>query len=201
MNYRRNEDRWPERGGMNYNLIHSVEDISDESGDHTEPVTLAEMKDYLRLAGFDESGDFSFDNLLIQTMITGSRQSLEVFTGCSLIPKRIRSVVTNLCGGVTLAAGPVTGPVTAVDSEGVEIVSDDIKLIGEKFPDLKEPLQEHMVLEYDAGYPVVPKPIKMAIMAEVAFRYENRGEEAIDNGVCKAASVLAGPYKKGSVFG
>lgn len=201
MDYTRNEDRWPVRDGMNYNLIHSVTDISDESGVIIEPVTLAEMKDYLRLSGFDESGDFSFDDLLIETMITGARERLEIYTGCSLIPKTIEVVVTNLAGNISLPAGPVTGVITAVDSEGTEIVAGDIKLIGTKFPDLKSPCNSEMVLTYNAGYETIPKGLKNAIMAEVAYRYENRGDESPDSGICKSAMILAEPYNRGNSFG
>lgn len=203
INYRRNEDRWPDRQGVSYNLIHSVEDTSDESGLVTEPVSRSEMKDYLRLQGFDESGDFSFDDTLIDLMITGARQRVEVYTGCSLIPKRIKAVVTNLCGGVTLPWGPITGDITAVDSEGEEIVADDIKIIGIQFPDLDEPMQEKMVLTYNAGFPVLPnslKGLKLAIMAEVAYRYEHRGDESPDSGICKAAQAITNPFKKASPF-
>lgn len=272
---------------MNYNLIHSVEDISDESGEVTEPVTLAEAKNYLRLNGlgvegtsvvmkeplyltipssnFVQSGllqgdtvviqsvereglgysevegtpgnrqfshdpvlgritfeldgvgleikitygilnvseaptDFDFDDELLSMMIAGSRERLEIYTGCSLIPKRIQAVITNLCGMTSLPAGPVTGDVTATDSEGEEILTDDIKLIGTKFPDLKEPLQSEMNLTYNAGYSTLPKGLKNAILAEIAYRYEHRGDESPDAGVCKAAMVLANPYKRASAY-
>lgn len=272
---------------MNYNEIHSVEDISDESGEVTEPVTLTEAKNYLRLNGlgvaganisvkeplyltiatsnfvqsgllqgddvriisvereglgynevdgtpgnrqfdhdpdlgritFEQDGagleikvvfglsneseaptNFDFDDDLIQMLITGARERLEIFTGCSLIPKRIQAVITNLCGMTSLPAGPVTGDVTATDSEGTEIVAGDIKLVGSKFPDLKLPMQCEMTLTYNAGYSTLPKGLKNAILAEVAYRYENRGDESPDAGICKAAIVLANPYKRASAF-
>lgn len=189
---------------MNYNLIHSVEDISDESGLVTEPVSRTEMKDYLRLQGFDESGDYTFDDTLIDLMITGARQRIEIYTGCSLIPKRVRTVVTNLCGNLPLPWGPITGEITVNDSEGEEISTDDVKIIGIQFPDLDEPRQEKMVLYYNAGFPVLPnkmKALKLAIMAEVAYRFEHRGDESPDGGVCKAAQVIANPFKRDSPFG
>lgn len=198
INYRRNEDRWPERSGISYNLIHSIE-VLDESGEVTEPVTLSEMKDYLRVQGFDESGDYSFDDILIQSMITAARERTEVYTGCSLIPKTLTVYLTNLCGCISLP-GPVTGAITATDSEGEEIVADDIKTFGDKFPELISPQQEKMKLVYDAGYTTVPKGLKLAIMNEVGYRYENRGDEEMD-GLCKAAQVLANPYKRASPFG
>jgi uncharacterized phiE125 gp8 family phage protein len=188
---------------MNYNLIHSIEDISDESGLVTEPVSRSEMKDYLRLQGFDESGDFSFDDTLIDLMITSARQRIEIYTGCSLIPKRVRTVVTNLCGNLPLPWGPVTSDITANDSEGEEIDADDIKIIGIQFPDLDEPRQEKMVLAYNAGFPVLPnkmKALKLAIMAHVAFLFEHRGDEVGDK-IAEQAITLCRPFIKHSPWG
>lgn len=54
VNNRTNEDRL-QPTQINYNQIHNVEDISG-SGGITEPVTLQEMKDYLRLEGFADDG-------------------------------------------------------------------------------------------------------------------------------------------------
>lgn len=137
----------------------------------------------------------------MEALITAARERTEIYTDCSLIPKRISAVVTNWCGNITLPAAPVTGDVTGVDMDGNAIIQTDIKLIGTKFPDLKSPCMAEMVLTYDAGYSVVPKGIKAAIMAEVAYRYEHRGDESPDDGICKAAVVLANPYKIGSAFG
>lgn len=178
---------------MDYNLIHSIENISDESGSVTEPVTLSEMKDYMRLTGIDESGSFDFDDTLIDELISSARQRLEAYTGCILVPKTIDVYLTNLSGNISLP-GPVTGDITALDCDGVDI-SDDVKLTGSKFPDLREPLLENMKLSYNAGYEVLPKGLKNAIMAEVLYRYENRGDEG---SVCKSAMILANPYVKQS---
>jgi len=59
----------------------NVVDITDSSGAITEPVTLQEAKDYMRLTGFVDVGespttdlsDFSFDNDLIEDLITAAR--------------------------------------------------------------------------------------------------------------------------------
>lgn len=58
MDYRRNEDRLctGSSTGAKYNHIYLVDDISNESGEVVEPVTLQEMKDYLRLEGFSSDG-------------------------------------------------------------------------------------------------------------------------------------------------
>ena len=71
----------------NQNLIYDIKDITTESGLPEEPVTLQEMKDYLRLEGFvdeEEStteslSDFTFDDTLINTMISAARQKIEKY--------------------------------------------------------------------------------------------------------------------------
>src|SRR5689334_20971307 len=51
INYRKNEDRLVGNDIINFNLAYQPEDISG-SGVVTEPVTVSEMKNYLRLQGF-----------------------------------------------------------------------------------------------------------------------------------------------------
>ena len=191
---------------MDFNLAYDGENISEDSGPVTEPVTLQEMKDYLRLEGFQDDDDspadeFDFDDTLIETMIQGAREWVEGKTGCSLVWKRMQVPITNLSGGISLPYGPVIGTVTAVNSCGVEITSDNIRLVGTKFPVLKLPRQADMVLTYDVGYNILTCPggLKDAIKAHVAACYENRGDEGKAD--LSLASKLCGPYVKSGMFG
>lgn len=68
MNYRRNEDKWS-YNGPNYNLIHEVVDVSEESGGVTEPVALTEMKNYLRLEGFGPGSGISAEDPINLTLL------------------------------------------------------------------------------------------------------------------------------------
>lgn len=49
---------------------------------------------------------------------------------------------------------------------------------------------------YTAGYTTVPEPLKLAILNEIAFRYEHRGEGDEFNGICLAAQRIAEPFKR-----
>lgn len=51
---------------------------------------------------------------------------------------------------------------------------------------------------YNAGYDVVPGNLKLAILQELVFRYENRGNQ--QTGVCEAAQVIANPFRRGLWF-
>lgn len=48
---------------------------------------------------------------------------------------------------------------------------------------------------YTAGYATVPDGLKLAILNELSFRYENRGNVAM-TGICEAAQILANPYQR-----
>lgn len=187
---------------MNYNAVLSVENITDASDVGNEPVTLSEVKEYLRLEGYidtDEStadtlSDFDFDDDLINDMITASRQMMERHTNLSLIPKRLEVVVTNLCGMIELPYGPVDDIVSLYDEEGDEIEADDYTIIGNTWKFLKEPCYENMTITYDAGYVTLPASMKLDLLRLIAYMYENRGDDpAIDRFSFQIAIKYARP--------
>jgi len=295
INYRRNEDRALVDNSIAYNLAYQPEDISG-SGVVDEPVTVSEMKNYLRLQGFSpcvsnsvtaqvplsltllegatsvldpllqqdnvvitgvqregtgysqvsgspttrgfvfnptagtvtflqqgnvggetidiqygiqqvepvSGDDFDFDDDLIADMIISARERVEIDTDCSLVSKTLEARITNLCGGVSLRGGPITGVISGVDCENTAINVDDLKTIGSsKFPDLVSPLQKDMILTYEAGYTNsnIPRGLKLAIMEQVCYDYEHRGEELNEEGICQKAAKHASKYRRGSMFG
>jgi hypothetical protein len=186
---------------MNYNAIISIEDITDESGVFEEPVSLDEMKDYLRLEGYtdtdestaDDLSEFDFDDLLITELITTGREKFESLTNTHLLPKTLEVVFTNGCGMIELP-GPFTTIMTLVDENGTAIESTNYTLIGNKWKYLKEPCYQHMTATIEAGYPELPKSLKIDIMRLVAYMYENRGD---DQSIEKFSTQLAGKYMRG----
>jgi Phage gp6-like head-tail connector protein len=54
---------------------------------------------------------------------------------------------------------------------------------------------------YTAG-PYTPDDLKLAVLNEIAYRYENRGNvsDKLITGICEAAQVLAFPYKRNLWF-
>jgi hypothetical protein len=56
---------------MNYNAVIKVEDISDDSGVITEPVTLDEMKNYLRSEGFQDASGINTEPTIAITLAAG----------------------------------------------------------------------------------------------------------------------------------
>lgn len=168
---------------QNNNHIKDTIDISNESGPVTEPVTLDEMKTYLKLVGFIDDNDstsipeFEDDDDLLEEMITTSRQTLEEELNVSIVNHTWRAVgATNQAGNVQLKYGPVNSITSIKDSEGTaydESDPDVVKLIGDY---LKYPNDCDMTVEYEAGFSDVPKPIITEIKRMVAYMYENRGD-------------------------
>src|SRR6187399_2539439 len=97
---------------MNYYL--DPENLTDESDLGNEPVTLQEVKDYLRLEGYvdddestsDDLSDFDFDDTLIEQMITAAREQMEKISASSIVNKTWQAVINNY-RKLELPKGPV----------------------------------------------------------------------------------------------
>src|SRR5687767_11822720 len=115
---------------QNYNLIHDIQDTSFDSPGLVEPVTVTELKNYLRLQSWEDNeastADISFttDDDLLEEYITSGREKIEKLTGLSLIPKNFRLVATILCPPFELPNGPI-GDVTAIYYYGDDDYSDN----------------------------------------------------------------------------
>lgn len=204
MNYRRNEDKLVSDSpiGAAYNHIYSVDDISIESGEPTEPVTLQEMKDYLRIDGSqdDSPGDeFDFDDELIEDLIAEGRIWVENFTGLHLIQKSLKVVLLNQAGMIELP-GPVTSTVVIKNMDGEVTDADTYVFIGSSFLKLVTPFCDKIILEYEAGYTrtTTPRGLKGAIKSYVADHFEYRGDD--DKTANERAARKARPYRRLSTF-
>jgi hypothetical protein len=187
---RKNEDRrFDDQPGRRWNHIHGEpDDISDESGEITEPVTVEEVKHWARTEGFDNSGEFDFDDEGISEDITLSRKQIEKVSNQSLVFHTWRVSVTNENGGVRLPMPPVLFPILLTDEDGNEI--ENPKTYGGKFAQL-DTIGTRMICTYDAGWTTCPDWAKRAIIMQVIYLYEHRGEEFEDKGICEPAMRLA----------
>jgi hypothetical protein len=162
-----------------------VNDVTDASDVGNEPITIQEVKDYLRLEGFIDTGestseslsDFDFDDDLISDAITAVREMFEEKCWFHLIPKTLEVVFSNGKGMIELP-GPVNGSLTTLkNDEGDVIDTDLITVVGNKWKFLKEPCYNDMVATYEAGYATVPKAIKLDLLRAAAYFYMNRGDK------------------------
>lgn len=183
---------------MHYNLLIDWEDQTSESG-IVEPLTVQEVKNYLRLEGFIDNSeslatDFDDDDTLIADLITSARLGLEEYTGLSFIPKTWEIEFDNYSGNFEIPFGPVNSINSLKDSEGDTISATDYSLSINKRV-LKTPMWGELVLNYEAGYTTLPARLKDAMLKEIAYRYINRGDVNVD-GMSREAMVLASTYKQ-----
>jgi uncharacterized phiE125 gp8 family phage protein len=174
---------------QNYNHVYTVKDITQSSGDPTEPVSVAEVKSYMRLEGFQDVGEsdstvFDDDDTLIGDLIVSARKKLEKLYGISLVAKTLRAVITNLAGDIEIPQGPVISITSLKNSSGSDLtytitgyteteLEEDIN----DFIKLECPNNEKMVMVYEAGFTDVPHPLKIEILRMVNWMFTHRGEQ------------------------
>ena len=177
------------------NRLISFKETTAASG-VTEPLTLQEVKDYLRLEGYLDPSDstateYDDDDDLIESLITAARERVEMFTGLSLVPKTMEIEFDNELGNFKLPFSPVNSITSVTDADGNDLtyeldVTESIILTA---------LGLNIRAEYEVGYTSVPAALKASMRQEIAYRYEHRGDEDI-KGLCDAALVLCSQFKE-----
>lgn len=159
-----------------YNYI--IDYTISDNGTITEPVTVSEAKQYCRVTN-------NVEDDLFAELITQSRQAVEKASGLSIVPKNVAVWFSNQSGGFQLPFGPVTFFLGLQDEKGNQIAQSNYKLIGGQFPSLIFPIWNGMSATYQAGYDCVPKELKIAILDQINYGYENRGMDVNDLGICE----------------
>ncbi|WP_336487297.1 head-tail connector protein [Methylobacterium nigriterrae] len=174
-----------------------------------EPVSLAEMRAYLRL----DPDDGGAEDALLAALVAAARAALERETRRILVPGRFR---------LTLAAWPPGGrlplplcPVTALLRAGLagpdgaleELAPGLVRLGGDAFEApclLVDPavprLDGHRaIVEVAAGFggdgPALPEPLGLAIRRLAAGWFEHRGDEP-GGAVPPDVAALAAPFRR-----
>lgn len=152
----------------------------------TEPVSLGEAKTHLRVT-------FPDDDQEIYDMISRARQAIEDYCSISIVQKRIVAIL-RATNDWDLPYGPVIA-LENVESKsgysGYGSFSGEYYMDGDR---LEATNCSELRLTYTAGYLPCPHALKAAILNQVAFLYENRGQTS-DSGVCDQAQQLANPYR------
>lgn len=171
---------------MKYNTTLDVE-LSEE--DITEPVTVAEIKDYLRI-------DLDDDDTLLGILIKAARKSCEAYTNVSFVEREVTAELMNQSGGWPLPYGPV-GNITAFKNcEGEDVATDDYKIAGIQFKRVETCFDGPITVSYNAGYENLPEDLKVALMCQVAWLYEHRGDEQMKTGLCEQSKLLLYQYRR-----
>jgi hypothetical protein len=144
----------------------------------TEPVTLAEAKQYVRVTNDVE------DELFLE-LITQSREAVEKAAGISITPKTAVVWFTNAASNFQFPFGPITSFTSLTDANGNILAESQYSLVGGQYLTLRFPNFADMKAEYETGFESVPKEIKIAILDQINYGYENRGMDVNDLGICE----------------
>lgn len=193
-------DKWQPGWFADINARTATNNIWDVDFTETgaEPVTLAQAKAHLRV-------DFTDDDAYITALLTVGRMSIEGYTYLSLIQKNL-IVTCDMLKDLELPYGPILSDndsIILTDADGDTVDPTTYQITGVSFKTISSLTQKYFraTLQYSAGYTAVPMLLQQAILNEIAFRYENRGDSAdtrksVNPGICEAAQVLAEPYQR-----
>lgn len=192
-------------------MQNNIIDISRTESSPTEPCTLTEAKAQLVVT-------YSDDDTLITALITKARKMIENFCNISIVAQTV-TMIADLYNEWELPYGPVTaitgvqtrtgtegsGPstyatqTTGWSTDGVQFLSfqpSDIGAFNPSVPytgiDWPNPPRRYKII-YTTGYSTVPDDLKQAVLVQIAWLYEHRGEQREDI-ICEAARVYAGAY-------
>ena len=172
-----------------------------------EPVTVAELRAYLRF----DSDDGGTEDGLLQALITAVRASLEIEARRILVPGRYRIALDSwpANGRLALPLSPLVALVRAgfADAKGVtELAAGLVRLGPEPVEapgllidaNVPDPAGRTILIEVAAGFggdgPPLPAPLRLAILRLAAARYEHRGDEP--DAARTDAADLAAPFRR-----
>lgn len=146
-----------------------------------EVITVDEAKQYCRVTN-------SVENDLFADLIAQSREAVEKAANLSLIPKTAIVYFNNEAGNFELPFGPIDKATLKVyddNQNGIELTVPTLKVIGDQFPKVAFPLYANLRAEYETGYAVCPVELKIAMLDQINYGYENRGMDVDDLGICQ----------------
>ena len=173
------------------------------TGGVTEPVTLAEAKEYARIDGFTEDA-------LITSLITMARTHCESFIGKCIVLKTVTITSFSFPYEFQMPYGPLTHVLNitkfvTLDQNGVETPLQYRVNTGlyPKISILGGAQNYKFKLVYTAGFASVPEEIKLAIKMMVNTLYERREDFSDLNAIPSPLGVkaLLMPYKTYNWFG
>jgi hypothetical protein len=193
---------------MKYNDTIEVQVTTDTASFAAEPVTLVEVKRHLNLL-FDTAGSYEFtdDDTYLTDLVSQCRESLEQWLNVGMASKIYKAILRNECGNIEIPFGPVTTLSSIKDVDGNTLTSGTgYTLRGNQFKWIEYPCSCYLEVNYTSGYTPtnIPKGLKRALLEEIAFRYNSRGDQtnrfAGENiGLSQGAMELASKYSRKSL--
>jgi uncharacterized phiE125 gp8 family phage protein len=180
----------------------------------TEPVTLDQARQHLRLDTFGEPAIHEDDDL-VEILITAARQWCEQYTQQALGEYEVTAVADEFpIGRIYLPFGPVLSvdSVYYYNTSGNAVLwaesnwdfdefDDSIVLTyGNSYPNVQSGRNNAITITYTAGYNTenpMPKPIYQAMLLLIGHLYENRSSVDLNNlaEVPMGVTLLLQPYR------
>ncbi len=160
----------------------------------TEPVTVAEARDYLRITTTSE-------DTLIEELITDARERLEKFTNLSFGEKTLMCRWDSLSDWAEIPYQPNADISACVNDDG-DTLTYEVKGLEYKYLYCNN--STGVTITYTAGFTTLPKALKVAILKEVATSYENRENFYIEgtfNELSNDAKRMAQSYSRNTILG
>ncbi len=165
-------------------LVDGPVDNTEISG-LAEPVAIQELKDYIRLEGWQgeesEATEFSFDDDYLAGLNSSARQYIEQVANVSLIPHELTIVINN-AGLFEFPMSPIDEVISVTDSEGVAFDSDDIIVTGIDRKRLKAPIGNELTITYTTRVLIDSRPLD-DIKILVWWMYNNHTESPVQAAV------------------
>ena len=136
------------------------------AGPGEEPVALADAKAWCRI-------DTDDDDALVTALIAAARLEVESFTGRALVTQSWRLSLECPPGPVVVLPVVPVNEITSATADGEDIT---VTLQGDAVL-LPDACESDLVIDYTAGYGAaaeVPQDLKQAVLALVAYWYDNR---------------------------
>jgi len=136
------------------------------AGPGEEPVTLADAKTWCRI-------DTDDDDALVTALIAAARLEVESFTSRALVTQSWRLSLECPPGPVVVLPVVPVNEITSATADGEDIT---VTLQGDAVL-LPDACSGDLVIDYTAGYGAaaeVPQDLKQAVLALVAYWYDNR---------------------------
>jgi uncharacterized phiE125 gp8 family phage protein len=182
----------------------NIIDIKFTESSPTEPVTTAEVKTHCKIDGTDE-------DTYIGSLITQVRRRIENLCGISIVTKTVI-----LTAGITCDEHLPYGPVSSITEVKYQTGNDattgaeewdtitgtsDYYTNGQEYKIFKPGYGGTFQITYTAGYSTVPDDLKLAVLNECAYRFQNRGDQsrqyvAENPGLSESTKELVHPYKR-----
>ena len=182
MDFYRNADKWYYDSRLSYNQV-----LDYTKGSVDEFITLSEVKNYCKIS-------YSTDDALLTSLITAAREVCENYCNRSFGEREMIAWIDNQNANTYLPFGPIKEISKVYYQDETETTYTSR---GTSFMQITSP-RSILKVEYIAGLTNVENVFRTAILAQILYMYENRGDAQRDTlqGTSPIAMTILNPYRR-----